>query len=464
MTAPNPSSNLPLPPFAYYGIIIHAPTPTKLVIQPHTLLVVTPPKITLIVPSLPAPYITQTLVSAGFNPNKITIHTLPSTSFLIPGFIDTHNHAPQWTQRGVGRGRLLMDWLNTITFPHESRFSDTEYAKKTYASLVDGFLNQGVTTASYYGSIHTEATKILAEVCLEKGQRALVGKCNMDQNAPDFYCETSAEASLVATHDFLAQIQALDPTESLVSPILTPRFAITCSAPLLAGLGDLISKNPTLRSQTHFNEAEQEMYLTKTLFPEFPDETALYTHFSLLNSRSILAHCIFLTPSDFSALKSADAGVSHCPISNTTIGPFMCAPVREFLRHDIKVGLGTDSGGGYSASILDAMKLAFVVSKARELETAGKDEELTLTEGFYLATRGGARVCGLEEKVGVLEVGMEFDALEIRTGGIMAPVEEETDDLGIIFEKFLMSGDDRNIRKVFVAGRCVKGGTSEVSE
>jgi guanine deaminase len=69
-------------------------------------------------------------------------------------------------------------------------------------------------------------------------------------------------------------------------------------------------------------------------------------------------------------------------------------------------------------------------------------------------------VCGLDERVGNFAVGKEFDALEIRTGegaemGVMAPVEEG-DSIEVIFEKFLMTGDDRNIAKVYVRGRAVK--------
>jgi len=86
-----------------------------------------------------------------------------------------------------------------VTFPHEARFADPVYARKAYESCVDGFLRQGITTASYYASSHAEATRILADVCLAKGQRALVGKCNMDCNAPDSVRDQSAASSLKET-------------------------------------------------------------------------------------------------------------------------------------------------------------------------------------------------------------------------------------------------------------------------
>ncbi|EXJ90192.1 guanine deaminase [Capronia coronata CBS 617.96] len=447
-------------PFGYYGAIIHSLSPETLEIIEQGLIVIDGAgKIALVERKVDRSKIKEVLVKHGFD-GSTKIEILDNGQFLIPGLIDTHNHAPQWTQRGTGRGRLLMDWLNTITFPHESRFADPEYAKVTYASCVDGFINQGITTASYYGSLHGEATKILAETCLEKGQRAFVGKCNMNRNAPDFYKDASASESIQVTEDFISHVRKIDPTARLVTPILTPRFAIACDAEVLTGLGQIAAKNPDLPIQTHFDEAEQEMEITKELFPEFDNEADLYEHFGLLNRRSILAHCIYVGEYEMGRLKALDCGVSHCPVSNTTGGMFGMAPIREYLRRGIKVSLGTDSGGGYSSSIIDAMRQAFVVSVARETLCGGKDTSLSVAECFFMATLGGAQVCCLEDKIGNFVVGKEFDALEIQTvgphSGTITPIED-IDKLPDLFEKFIMTGDDRNIAKVYVKGRQIKG-------
>ncbi|KAI0203338.1 guanine deaminase [Astrocystis sublimbata] len=387
-------------------------------------------------------------------------HYLERGQFLIPGFVDTHNHAPQWAQRGLGQSMHILDWLDKVTFPNEARFRDPVYAQRVYSSCVDGFLQQGITTASYYGSMHAEATKILADLCLEKGQRAFVGKCNMNRNAPEYYRDTSVESSLRDTEDCIAHMRKIDPEGRLVKHVITPRFAITCDDALLAGLGDIAKANPDLPIQTHFNEAEQEMTFTKTLFPAFDNEVDLYGHFGLLTKRSILAHCCYMTDYEFNCLSELECGIAHCPISNMTVGGgFMAAPIRRFLDRGMKVGLGTDSGGGSSSSILDAMRQALVASNAQEVESSGKHQHLSIDEVFYLATMGGARVCCLDEKIGNFEVGKEFDALLIdgtsSKPGVMTMIEEH-DDERTIFDKFIMTGDDRNIKKVFVSGRQVK--------
>ncbi|GFF43982.1 guanine deaminase [Aspergillus udagawae] len=450
-------------PLAFHGTIIHSLSPTDLQILPNTFLLVDiAGNIQALVPNTDPSTINTLIADNGYAPDVFPVKHLPKHSFLIPGFIDTHNHAPQWAQRGLGRGLSLLDWLETLTFAHEAKFEDVEYAKRTYSAAVDGLLRQGITTASYYASKHLAATKILAEVCRAKGQRALVGRCNMNRHAPGWYRDLNAGVSVKETREFIQWVREFNANDDrpLVNAVITPRFAISCDEEVLSGLGALAAANQDLRIQTHFNEAEQQMEFTRQLFPDFRHEAELYARFGLLNERSILAHCIFLEEEEMETLARLHCGVAHCPISNTTMQAFMVAPVREYLRRGIKVGLGTDSGGGHSISMLEVMKQAFVVSTARATETRGADPALSVAECFFLATLGGAQVCGLDDRVGNFAFGKEFDALEVRTGegvemDVMAPVEDG-DAVEVIFEKFLMTGDDRNIAKVYVRGRAVK--------
>lgn len=432
----------------FRGAIIHSLEPSKLEILPHATIVINSEgRIEAFSrdASCPQPAI----------PTGAQIHHIPAGDFLIPGFIDTHNHAPQWPMRGLGQGLHILDWLSQVTFPYEARFSDPLYARRIYESCVAGFLQQGITTASYYGSKHGEATQILADVCLEQGQRAFVGKCNMDRSAPDYIRDESAAESLLETRECVEHIRRLD--SGLVKPVLTPRFAICCSPELLQGLGEMMKDDGELAMQTHFNEAEQEIRATRELFPQFESEADLYESFGLLGKRSILAHCTIMSDYDMERLESLGCGVAHCPISNMTVGGgFMAAPIREFLRRGIKVGLGTDSGGGFASGMLDNMRQAMIASNAREVMSAGKDNALSLDEVFYLATLGGAKVMCLEDEIGNFEVGKQFDAcwISMRAKSI-ATMHEEDDEVRTSFQKFIMTGDDRNIISVYVCGRRV---------
>jgi guanine deaminase len=405
-------------------------------------------------------------------PSDAQVHQLPPSDFMIPGFVDTHNHAPQWPMRGRGQGLHILDWLDQVTFPVEARYADHTYAARIYEDTVDDFLRHGITTASYYSSRHAEATRVLADTCHRKGQRAFIGKCNMDRNAPPYICESDAQTSLRETKECIQHIRALpgyqaDASKALVRPVVTPRFAISCTAELLQGLGDLLKGDDTLAMQTHFNEAQQEIDATRALFPEFKgSEADLYKSFGLLNRRSILAHCTIMTDYEKEMLKALECGVAHCPIANMTVGGgFMVAPIRDFLRRGLKVGLGTDSGGGWASQMLAVIRQTMIASNAREVLSGGEDKALSMDEVFYLATLGGARVMCLEDQIGNFEVGKDFDAIWVTTtSGLQSAMtpREEDDSLRTVFEKFVLTGDDRNMAHVYVSGRRVAGRSSSV--
>jgi guanine deaminase len=161
----------------------------------------------------------------------------------------------------------------------------------------------------------------------------------MDRHGPEWYIEPSVEASISATHELIAYIRSLPArgsAPSLVLPILTPRFAISCTKPLLASLGTLAAADPALRIQTHISENPTEISFTKSLFPECKTYAGVYDAYGLLRANTVLAHAIHLEEEEIDLIKSRDAGVSHCPTSNFNLSSGV-ARVGELLDRGIKV-------------------------------------------------------------------------------------------------------------------------------
>lgn len=216
-----------------------------------------------------------------------------------------------------------------------------------------------------------------------------------------------------------------------------------------------------MRVQTHFCEAEQEVNATlaqykdvSTLDEDLQCEAQLYAKFGLLGEKTVLAHATCMSEADFDMVREKGCGVAHCPVANVSVGGgFMAAPVARLLDAGGKVGLGTDSGGGWSNSVVEVMRLCVVVGNAREVMTEGTERRVKLEEAFWMATNGGARLLGLEGKVGRFEVGMEFDAVAVGMGceakGMNAMVEEG-EGVRSVWEKWVMTGDDRNIESVWI--------------
>ena len=106
------------------------------------------------------------------------------------------------------------------------------------------------------------------------------------------------------------------------------------------------------------------------------------------------------------------------------------------------------------------MRQAIIVGNAREMLTGGKEKRLGIEEVFYMATLGGAKVLGLDGKVGRLEVGKELDAVCVKPtrdeeDGVMTMIEDG-EEWRSVFEKWVMTGDDRNVKMVWVRGRWVR--------
>src|SRR5690606_32390195 len=96
---------------------------------------------------------------------------------------------------------------------------------------------------------------ILADLCLEMGQRALVGRVCMDEAAtcPDYYRDESAAQTLEYTKACIEHVRSIDPGYELVKPIITPRFAPSCTREALGLLGEL-ARETGLPVQTHISE------------------------------------------------------------------------------------------------------------------------------------------------------------------------------------------------------------------
>ncbi|KAF8816160.1 guanine deaminase [Phlegmacium glaucopus] len=399
---------------------------------------------------------------------------VPPGSFLMPGFIDTHTHAPQFPNLGTGHDYQLLEWLREVTYPREAKFVKNEYAQDVYPLVVRRIIDFGTTTCCYYGTIHLEATKTLVHVVRDSGQRAVIGKCNMDREVPDDNKECTPD-SIAATEALIQYIQCLPQTTgpSLIHPAITPRFAISCTPELLRGLGDIAASDPSLRIQTHISENMDDIAKMGELFPGNTSYADVYDSFGLIGPTTILAHAVYLGDDEVKLIADKKAGISHCPTSNFNLSSGV-APIGKYLDAGIKVGLGTDVSGGFDPSILTTIQNASIASTVIALQSnPGPNElrkpgyggrKLSVATLLYLATLGGAHVCGLNEMIGSFEVGKSFDALlvnmsaEVDNPGFWPDDEAKKEKaLRGSLERFLFCGDDRNISKVFVQGKLIGG-------
>jgi len=373
-----------------------------------------------------------------FRPLPVTDY---GRSLIIPAFTDMHVHAPQYEERGIRMDLLLSDWLNQCTFPEEAKFADPDYARLVYRQFAQDLVRQGTLHAVVFATLHAGATDILMELLEEQGIDAFVGKVNMDINSPAFLCET-AEESLRETEAWLERHSG---AERRVRPILTPRFAPTCSFPLLQGLGALAKKYHA-GVQTHLVESKWEAAESVSMYPECGSDAGIYERAGLLGEGpSIFAHVIFPTAEDLRIMQKYGSFAVHCPDATTNIIAGI-APVAAEQAEGIRVALGSDVGAGHSLAVYRQAARAVQLSKLKEFYEPAVSGTISFANAFYMATKEGGSLFG---KTGSFEKGYDFDALVINgqeDAGLPLDAAER-------LERFCYTGDDRDITARYMRGK-----------
>lgn len=375
----------------------------------------------------------------------ITVHDYTG-KLIIPGLTDLHLHAPQYSFRGTGMDLELLEWLETYTFPEESKYSDMDYAKEAYSIFVQDLMYSATTRACIFATIHNEATLTLMDMLEETGMKTMVGKVNMDRNCSDSLREESADKSIQDTISFIEH--AIDKYENTV-PILTPRFIPTCSDELMTKLTTL-KKKYHVALQSHLSENPSEIDWVRMLCPNAKSYAYAYDDAGSFHSsgKTVMAHCVYLTKEEEDLLKEKDVFVAHCPESNINLASGI-APIRRFLDKELKVGIGTDVAGGSSVNLFHAMALAIQVSKMYWRLVDSTCEPLTMEEVFYMATKGGGAFFG---QVGGFENGYQMDAVvlcdeNLETLKQLTPRER--------LERLIYLGNNHNIKAKYVAGKQI---------
>ncbi|KQZ12681.1 guanine deaminase [Mesorhizobium sp. Root554] len=366
---------------------------------------------------------------------------------LLPGFIDAHVHFPQM-QVIASYGAELLDWLNTYTFPEESKFQNAQHGRRIARLFLDEMVRHGTTTVAAYCSVHRESAEAFFAEAHDRDMLTIAGKVMMDRNAPDAVLDTPQSG--------------YDDTRALIRKwhgrgrqhyAITPRFAITSSPEQLEMSGALAREFPDLHMQTHLSENHAEIAFTQQLFPWSKDYTDVYERYGLLGRKSLFGHCIHLSEREADALSDSGSVAVFCPTSNLFLGSGLFDYQRYRRREKpLRIAAATDVGGGTSYSMLRTMDEGYKV-------IALNGEKLNPFQSFWQLTRGNAEALSLADKVGTLEEGTDADIVVLDAGATPAMGLRMENIETLAEELFLLQtlGDDRAIREVYVAGRAAKG-------
>ena len=417
---------------AYKGDIVFAPTPDRFEVVEDGYVIVDGGTVRQVCGSLPA----------DMTAEGITVVDR-SGHLIIPAFNDLHVHAPQYPFAGLGFDHELLPWLERYTFKAESAYADIDVADHWYRRFLTRLWSNGTLRFSAFATLHNEATLHLMELCQDSGLRPVVGKVNMDRNSPEYLVEDTDE-SLSGTEELIERAARRAPD---IGFIITPRFVPSTTPELMTGLGQ-IAERYHLPVQSHLDENRGEIQWVHELHPDIPTYAEVYERYGLMpDGRTIMAHCVWLTDRERAVLKNHDVWLAHCPQSNLNLTSGIM-PVRRNLDYGLKVTIASDVAAGNDSAMNRQIVMAIETSKAKTFEAGHADDRpLRLPEAFHMATKVGGALFG---KVGSFEPGYAFDALVIRE-------DESLRDLSVEerLERFIYTGDDRDIEERYVEGRLV---------
>jgi 5-methylthioadenosine/S-adenosylhomocysteine deaminase len=315
---------------------------------------------------------------------------------LMPGLINLHTHAAMSLMRGLADDISLMPWLEQHIWPAEHQSVSSQFVYDGTLLACAEMLSGGVTTFNdmyfYPESTIQAATHI--------GMRAHIGLVVLE-----FSTNYAVDANRYIEKG--TAVRDAYKAEPLVTFSFAPHAPYTVTDETFSRI-NMLAEQLDLGIHTHAQETSHEVSQSQLKYGLSPLKR--FANLGLLNSRSVLAHCVHLSEADRQLLVDYGCHIAHCPTSNLKLASGI-APIAQYAAQGINIGLGTD--GAASNNRLDMfaeMRLAALLAKG----LSGDATVVSAHRALEMATINGARALGLEHAVGSIEVGKLADLTAIK--------------------------------------------------
>lgn len=310
---------------------------------------------------------------------------------IMPGLVNTHTHLAMTLLRGLADDVALQEWLSQHIWPAESAHMRPETVAIGTRLAAAECIRAGVTTVCDMYFFGATVGEVLAEV----GLRAVISEGLLDHPTP---AAPRPEDSLRLSRELLERFRS----HPLISGALAPHAPYSVAAAALVEAAELAEDfgAPLMIHLAETRREVEDLRREKGVTP-----AAYLADLGILSERTIAAHCVHLSPEDLELLAELEVGVAANPVSNLKLSSGV-APVPQLLEAGVKVGFGTD--GAASNNTLDVLRDAQLAALLYKGVT-GSPTCLPARQLAEMLTVGGARVLGLADRVGTLEVGKEAD-------------------------------------------------------
>lgn len=310
---------------------------------------------------------------------------------IMPGLVNTHNHAAMSLLRGYSDDVPLQTWLERDIFPAEDCMTPEDVYWGSLAAILE-MLKSGTTT---FADMYFYMDKT-AEAVLESGMRASLAKgmIGLGPNTQEY---------LLGSREFFDAYHLAG--HGRIQVMLGPHALYTCPPDFLNEVVDLASELGT-GIHIHVSETLKEVEDSYRQFNKSP--VKVLHELGLFEHQVLAAHTVHVDDSDQKILVEKQVGIAHNPVSNLKLASGV-APIASLLAQGGLVSLGTD--GAASTNTLDLfaeMKLAAWLQKNYTGDASAINSEQILR----MATIDGAKVLGFD-RVGNIAAGFKADLIVI---------------------------------------------------
>lgn len=350
---------------------------------------------------------------------------------LMPGFVNTHSHAPMVYLRGFADDLPLKEWLEDHIWPMEEKWLGPEFINDAAELACLEMLKAGITTFNDMYLFEKHAAAAVTRI----GMRAVLGAGIFDfptavaKNADEYFGRAE---------EFIGEFL----NEELITPSIAPHATYTCGPESQKRAAQMAEKY-NIPFHIHLSETNWETGETQRRYGLRP--VKFLDSLGVLSSRVIAAHCVWLDDEEIEILAKRQVCVSHCAESNLKLVSGF-APVAKMLRAGIKVTLGTDGAASNNdLNIMGEMGTASKVQKA----ISGDPTVLDAKTVVLMATRWGAEALGLGGKTGSIQNGKAADLIMLDFDKPhLTPVYN-------VYSHLVYSARPSDVQNVMVAGRLV---------
>jgi 5-methylthioadenosine/S-adenosylhomocysteine deaminase len=314
---------------------------------------------------------------------------------VLPGLINTHNHAAMVLFRGIADDMALMEWLQKFIFPAEARNVTAEFVEAGTALACLEMIQSGTTT---YADMYYFEDQV-AQATDRAGMRGVLGETIIEFPAPD---NKTPQDAVTYTEKFIQRWKG----SARIIPAVAPHAPYTNSGEILKACKALADKY-RVPMIIHVSETQDEVKQMQQKYGM--TSTAWLGKLGVLGAGVVFNHGVWLTEEDLAIIKDRGVSVTHNPESNMKLASGT-APVVRMLALGIPVGLGTDGAASNNdLDMFEAMRSAAMLHKLVSMNPTTLPAEKVVE----MATLGGARALGLQEEIGSLEAGKRADLIVV---------------------------------------------------